>query len=476
MLSTSAVLFVFVSMIVGIMTYMFVGAFNIWWKRNRTEITHRGSLPLFFVIFRFSISTIIVIIAVILLRQLMPYEITKSQGVLKSDGLYPIVSMDGYEGKLQLTDGIVQEGATLVVYTRKLSPSELVRASLEREIITEQLIEERARLNLSNSLNNLQKLTQIERIRSERLSKEENRSRQEWELESLTFKIDEQISQIEYVQKELDFAINAIEAGLISKNDYDRREQILTKEKLLLKELTSRFNFFQSSLKNNSTENKESATENLSENLNEALELAISNSDITPADIIIVNLERRLRELERLLSGKTQAPIVIESPWTGIIGYHNPSSVVSSGDLIGVLAKPDALFLEVLVPTSLLDDIESGVNIEITNKKLSDFGVTLSGKVQRIQPANPMQSMLDIRIQLRADLIHDIALNDEVNLTVSFINKRPNLFDSNVNFAQQLSLFNASVILAILIFILILIRKRGIENNNFVQKENMDIV
>jgi len=453
MVSSSTVLYVFVSIILGIFSYMLTGALNIWWKRNRQEVTHRGPISIIWVMLRFLGLTVGSITVILLVRELLPYEITSAQGVLKSEGLFPVKAIDRYQGKLEVKNGVVNKSEPLVSYTRKLGPVEESEALLQRQMLIEQIAELRLRLNSNDPLNELQKLSQVERLRAARELKQQSRSRDVWEIESLKFKLDEQTSHVSLARKEMAFAQDAIRTGLISKIEYDRRQQKLRMEELRLKEMKSRLDFALGSTSDTvSGEDEQSLSR-----FNQVLDEGITDVEVTAGNSVLVDLERRLRELDHVLSGKPQQPIVIEAPWSGTIGYSNPSSVLSARDLIGVLVQPDSLFVEVLVPVNLTDGIEAGAKIEVTNANLRDLGVVLSGRLHRLQSANPEQTMLDIRLEHRSDLIRDLALNREVKLTVSFVNQTPSFFEDSLDYLPQITSVNLALIVLVLLLAMLVL-------------------
>ncbi|MFT4746424.1 MAG: hypothetical protein ACI8XG_000497 [Congregibacter sp.] len=461
MVSSSTVLYVFVSIILGIFAFTLTGALNIWWQRNRREISRRGPISISWVMLRFIGVTASCIAVILLVRELLPYELTSVQGVLKSEGLFPVKAIERYQGRLEIKDGIVQESEPLVSYTRKLGPAEEAESLMQRGMLKEQIAEGRLRLNSNAPVNELQRVSELERLRAERKSaldlKEKIRARDLLAIDSLNFELDEQTSKLSLARKEMEYARGAISTGLISKIDYDRREEKLRMENLRIKEIKSRLEF----ALNATPVIVSGADEENALRLNELLDKGLVNLEPPGTDFVLFDLERRLREVNQVLSGREQQPIVVDAPWSGTIGYINPSSVLSSGDIIGVLVKQDSLFVEVLVPVDIAGNIENGARIEVTNESLRDLGVTLTGRLQRSQIANPEQMMLDVRIDHRSDLIRDLALNKEVKVTVSFFNQSPKFFDDEEAFLPQVTSLNLALILAVFFLFLIIFLRRG---------------
>jgi hypothetical protein len=473
MVSSATVLYVFVSIILGIFAFTLTGAINIWWQRNRREISRRGPISISWVMVRFIGVTACCIAVILLVRELLPYELTSVQGVVKSEGLFPVKAIERYQGRLEVKDGIVKESEPLVSYTRKLGPAEEAESLLQRSMLKEQIAEGRLRLNARAPTNELQRVSELERLRAERKStldiREQNRVRDILAIDSLNFELDEQTSKLSLARKEMEYARGAISTGLISKIDYDRREEKLRMENLRIKEIKSRLEFALNAI----PVAVSAADEENALRFNELLDKGLVNPESNGTDFIMFDLERRLREVNQVLSGREQQPIVVDAPWSGSIGYSNPSSVLSNGDIIGVLVKQDSLFVEVLVPIDIADNIKDGARVEVTNASLSDLGVTLSGRLQRSQIANPEQMMLDIRIDHRSDLIRDLALNKEVKVTVSFFNRSPKFFDEEEGFLPQITSLNLALILAVFFLFLIIFLRRG---NTTAPEEKTDTV
>jgi len=445
MQGSSTILYIFVSILLGVFSFALMGALNTWWKRNREEITHRDPLPLIYVLGRFLALTGGSVVVILAVRELLPYEIATAQGILKGERLFPMLAIDRYQGKLEVNTGIVEADQPLISYTRKLGPEEEAEAMLQRELLREQIAEANLRLTSGNPLNELRKLSQVESLRAARELKQQKRSREMWEIESLNFKLDEQSARVNLARKEMVFARDAIKSGLISQIEYDRRQQKQRMEEVRLKELKSRLEFAVGSTENSDQGNSR---------LDEVLDSDLTGVEATADDAELADLERRLREINRVLSDTPPPPIVVDAPWTGMIGYSNPSSVLAARDLIGVLIQPDSLSVEVLVPVSLTSDIEAGAKIQVTNEELSGLGVVLSGEVYRTQLANPNQTLLSLRIQPRADLVRDLALSKQVKLTVSFLNQPPVFFSELGGNLPEISPTYVPLILSLVILAL----------------------
>ncbi len=465
--STSTLLYLFVSIILGVFAFMISSATQMWWKRNKQEVKQRGPLPLLWVISRFILLLAAMITVILSIRELLPYEIYSTQGVLKGEGLFPVRAIEGYEGRIEGTNGVFKSSEPLVSYTRRLGPAEEAEARLQRALLEENIAELRASLDAPNPIRELQKLSEAERLRAAEEIKEENRNRALLEMESLKFRINEQESNVTLAQKEMEFARDAITTGLISKIEYDRRQQKLRQAELRLKELKTRLDFEMRKAMDISTE----TGENNDAQLKAVLRSAVTDLSMQPSNAMLTDLERKLRELDRLLSLENMEPIIINAPWDGIIGYQNPTSVLAPQDLIAVLAQPTSLFVEVLVPIEVFKAVESDSIINLTNPYLSELGVTLTGEFRHSKITNPNQRMILVGLEPRSDLVNDIAMNKEVMLQVSFINQPPNIFKELKMFFSQMSSVNIVLIIAVLLLaIMLLLRPR----NNLVKSNTSD--
>ncbi|HEY7775068.1 MAG TPA: hypothetical protein VIC02_00880, partial [Kineobactrum sp.] len=201
--SSSTLLHVFVSIILGIMAFAFMGAVNTWWNRNRSELRHRDPLPVFQGLLRFFALAGCVVAVILTVRELLPYQIASAQGILKGKQLFPVLAIDRYQATLEVDDAHVDMAAPLVSYIRKLGPAEEAEARLERGLLSEQLVELQARLTAGDPINELQKLSQVENIRSARTRDQQERARAMWEIESLNFKLDEQKARVSLARKEV---------------------------------------------------------------------------------------------------------------------------------------------------------------------------------------------------------------------------------------------------------------------------------
>jgi hypothetical protein len=251
----------------------------------------------------------------------------------------------------------------------------------------------------------------------------------------------------------VDIAREAVKNGLVSKIEYDRRTETLRMEEARLEELASRRDFAVESL----IDFAPPAGEEMLTDLDEVLEQGGVDSFLGSSR---AGLERRLRQLERLLAGEAQEPLAITAPWSGLLGYRNPSSVLEAGELVAVVVQPDSLFLEVLVPTMLAEDLRRDADIVVSNEELEQLGVELRGQVTRAEPENPDQTMLELRIEPRADLVKDLAMNREVKLTASFINRPPAIMTELGYFLRDLSSRDVALFLTAVLLGLIAIYRR----------------
>jgi hypothetical protein len=450
---SATLLHVFVSLILGILAYAAMGAVNTWWRRNRNDLREREALPLLQVILKFFALSACIVAVILTVRELLPYEMASVQGMLKGERLFPVRAIERYEAVLDVDGDRVEAEGPLVTYYRKLGPAELAEARLERQLLLEQLDELESRLAAGNPIGDLQRLSQVESLRAQRSQQQQERSRAMWELESLNFKLEEQEARVSLARKEVDFAREAVKNGLVSKIEYDRRTETLRMEEARLEELASRRDFAVESL----IDFAPPAGEEMLTDLDEVLEQGGVDSFLGSSR---AGLERRLRQLERLLAGEAQEPLAITAPWSGLLGYRNPSSVLEAGELVAVVVQPDSLFLEVLVPTMLAEDLRRDADIVVSNEELEQLGVELRGQVTRAEPENPDQTMLELRIEPRADLVKDLAMNREVKLTASFINRPPAIMTELGYFLRDLSSRDVALFLTAVLLGLIAIYRR----------------
>lgn len=454
---SSTLLHVFVSIILGILAFALMGAINTWWGRNRAELRQRDPLPLFQVILRFLALTGCSVAVILSVRELLPYEIVSAQGMLKAERLFPMLAIDRYEARLEVAEGRVDIAAPLVTYERKLGPAEEAEARLERELLVEQLADLKSRLAVGDPIDELQKLSQVENLRAARSQQQQDRSRAMWEVESLNFKLDEQKARVSLARKEVDFAQDAIKNGLVSKIEYDRRQETLRMEQARFEELKSRLDFTVDSM----IDFAPTASSEGLQRLDQVLQSDLSAyGEVAAGDSVLVDLERRLRELDRVLSGDSQAPITVAAPWAGLIGYRNPSSVLGPRELIGVLVQSDSLFLEVLVPATLAEKIGEGSRVQVSSQELEELGVIVEGGIRRAVTENPEQTMFEVRLEPRADLIRDLALGQEVKLTVSFLNQPPHFVYEVVYFFRDISSRDVALLCSALLLGLIAVYRR----------------
>jgi hypothetical protein len=453
---SSTLLHVFVSIILGILAFALMGALNTWWGRNRAELKQRDPLPLFQVVLRFLALTGGSIAVILSVRELLPYDIASVQGILKSDRLFPLLAVDRYEARLEVSGERVDAGAPLVTYVRKLGPAELAEALLERELLAEQLAEVQSRLAVGDPIDELQKLSQVENLRAARTQQQQERSRAMWEIESLNFKVEEQQARVSLARKEVDFARDAIKSGLVSKIEYDRREETLRMEQARLDELQSRLDFTVDSM----VDFAPTASSEGLMRLDEVLQADLFSRELTAGDSVLAELERRLREVDRVVSGELQQPITVAAPWAGLIAYRNPSAVLAPRDLVGVLVQSDSLFLEVLVSSAVADTIAQGVRVRVSNAQLDEMDVTLEGEIRRVAVENPEQSLVEVRLQPRADLIRDLALGREVRLTASFVNQPPVFIYELLHFFADISSRDVALLFSALLLGLIAVYRR----------------
>jgi len=432
---SSTLLYVFVSIMLGMMAFAMSAAVNIWLQRNKTHRMLRDPLPLFLVILKFIALTACCIGLILFVRLMMPYEITSAQGILKGESIFPILAIDRYEAGLQVGDGLINADMPLVTYQRKLGPVEIAETRMERELLIEQIAYTKSQLALRKPIEDLQNLSHMENLRSFRTNQKQEKSRATWEIKNLKFQMNEQMDRVSHATKEVAFARDAIKYGLVSDIEYDRRKATLKIEQTRLDGMNSEINFaVEDMLK--SSPNADSEGKN---RLDQMLQTDLTRpSDLQSSDWKINNLERRLRELN-FLSDDQQQAVTVFAPWDGFIGYRNPTSMPAPGDLIGVLVQSDSMFVEVLVPTSLAKEIGEGVEIKVFSDELLELGVTLKGEVRRSIEQNPQQTMLDVRLEYSSNLIRDLALKKQVKLTVSFLNQESQIISNISSFLTNTS-------------------------------------
>ena len=464
---SSTLLHVFVSILLGILGFAFFAAFNTWWTRNKSDLKTRDPRPMFQVIFRVLALSGCTVAIILFVRELLPYQIARTSGILQADGLLPIMAIDGYEGQLADNKGIIKEGEPIITYDRKLGPTEEAEARLERDLIIEQIAGMKARLKQGNPIDELQQLSQVQRLLAARDEAEQERSRAQLEVESLKYKLDAQRARVSLARKEVDFARDAITSGLVSQIEFDRRQETLRMEQARFYELKSRLDFSLGSLPEEQPDGESQGLRRIDQVLQTDL---TSNGDTN--DSAVISLERKLSELNRLLSGEFRTPIVLSAPWAGVMGYRNPASKPAPDQLIGVLVRYDALFLEVLIPSSLADQIGDGAHVRISNEKLEELRVTLRGEVRRAIPENKQQTRLEVRLTQRSDLIKDLATGKENTLTVDFINEPP-------RFAREVALFFrdisprdlALLFTAVFLWLMVIYRRRGKNESSAVDQQ-----
>ena len=435
MVESSTLLYVFVSIMLGMMAFAMSAAVNIWLQRNKTHRMLRDPLPFFLVILKFIALTACCIGLILFVRLMMPYEITSAQGILKGDSIFPILAIDRYEAGLQVGDGLINADMPLVTYQRKLGPVEIAETRMERELLVEQMAYTKSQLALRKPIEDLQNLSHMENLRSFRTNQKQEKSRATWEIKNLKFQMNEQMDRVSHATKEVAFARDAIKYGLVSDIEYDRRKATLKIEQTRLDGMNSEINFaVEDMLKSSPNADNEGKNR-----LDQMLQTDLTGpSDLQSSDWKINNLERRLRELN-VLSDDQQQAVTVFAPWDGFIGYRNPTSMPAPGELIGVLVQTDSMFVEVLVPTSLAKEIGEGVEIKVFSDELLELGVTLKGEVRRSIEQNPQQTMLDVRLEHRSNLIRDLALKKQVKLTVSFLNQESQIISNIRSFLTNTS-------------------------------------
>ena len=435
MVESSTLLYVFVSIMLGMMAFALSAAVNIWRQRNKAHRKQRDPLPLFLVILKFIALTGCSIGLILSVRLMMPYEITSAQGILKGDPIFPILAIDRYEAGLRVGDGLINADMPLVTYQRKLGPVEIAETRMERELLVEQMAYTKSQLALRKPIEDLQNLSHMENLRSFRTHQKQEKSRASWEIKNLKFQMNEQVDRVNHATKEVAFARDAIKYGLVSEIEYDRRQATLKIEQTRLDGMNSEINFAVEDMLKSSPN-----TDNEGKNrLDQMLQTDLTGvADLHTSDWILNNLESRLRELDNL-SDEQQQAVTVVAPWDGFIGYRNPSSMPASGELIGVLVQKDSMFVEVLVPTSLAKEIGEGVEIKVFSDELIELGVTLKGEVRRSIEQNPQQTMLDVRLEHRSNLIRDLALKKQVKLTVSFLNQESQIISNISSFLTNTS-------------------------------------
>jgi hypothetical protein len=458
--SSSTILYIFISITLGVVAYMLSGAVKMWLIRNKQELKQTGPVPLLWVIARFILLIVIIVAVILFVRELLPYKIYSTQGILKGEGLFPVRAIEGYQARIEAKNDSINKYEAFVTYTRKLGPNEEAEARFKLALLQDNIAEIRTNLDPNNSINQLQRLSEAERLRTAQELKEKERNRVIWDIENLKFRVDEQESNLTLAQKEMEFARDAIKTGLISKIEYDRREQNFRQQSLKLKELKTRLNFEMSKKSVQSIANNDDSRICLNDSdecLDQIVSSIVTDLSLEPSNAMLKEFERRVKELDSLLSGSDLIPIAVNAPWDGVIAYNNPSSALAPRDLIAVLAQPNSLFVEVLVPVEMFEAIDSGAEIKLTNQYYSDLGVVLLGKLQRTKAINSNQSMLVIGLEPKSDLVRDIALNKEVMLMVSFINQPPNIFKEFKTFLSKISVVNIVLIIAILLLVIMLL-------------------
>jgi|GEM_PF-1818752 len=464
MVGSSTLLYVFVSVMLGMMAFAVSAAVNTWLQRNKTHRKLRDPLPLFLVILKFLALTGGAIGLILSVRLMMPYEITSAQGILKGDPIFPILAIDRYEAGLQLGDGLINATMPLVTYQRKLGPVEKAETRIERELLIEQLAYTKSRLALREPIEELQNLSHMENLRSSRTQQKQERSQATWKIKNLKFQLDEQVDRVSHATKEVDFARDAMKYGLVSNIEFDRRLAALKIEQTRLDGMNSEINFAVEDMVKSSSSAGTEGQNRLDQMLQTEL---VEGADLPSGDWILNNLERRLRELE-VLTDEQQQAVTIVAPWDGFIGYRNPSSMPAPGELIGVLVQTDSMFVEVLVPTLLAKEIGEGVEIKVSSDELNELGVTLKGEVRRSIKQNPQQTMLVVRLEHRSNLIRDLALKKQVKLTVRFLNEQSHVirnisyFLTNTSSSSVALLFFAMWFCSSLVMIFLYHRNRQV--------------
>lgn len=489
----------------GFGAYAFSNAFSTWFNRNKDSSDLKHPLSVWFVFGRLLTSILLIICLFFGVRSVLPYQVAEHNGVVRADNLFAVRSVKGFATEFPSEASALAKGEVLMAFRRSPDPGEVAQAKLQRNLLKEQLRYEQLKAPSVDSaaltlLQNLQsRLNELNERERYVLQQQEARTREGMafeqssvsaeqrlirETESIGFQILQQEAAVSLARQELESAEVIAGQGLVSRLEMSRKREALRIAESKLGELNAQEAFLKNSLQNFQNQDSREGSSRLSytksmeewladinkerqtiEERMKPVEAALRGEEVAAGErqnAQINQIKMELQEVERVLAEfDAQPTIEVAAPWSGLVGYRDPSpsTINREGTPVAVMYEPDSIYIALQLSAQALDRIgpnieaseDSTSHIEITNRSLAYRGVILDGKVSSVTPLSNDNYSVHVSIDLPGDLLVKLADQQEIEMTVRFYNPVASIFGLSSE-RKILGLSEPVAALALLIF------------------------
>lgn len=449
----SLVTFIFVSMITLSLFCLFIFASKTWSSRNKNN---REAIPISTVSLRFSIYVVSGMCAVVLIRQLLPYEIYYTKSLLKAEKIYPIYSIKNYSPEFLSDVRNFEENDVVLHFKQNYDPSEIVKLNSDKKILLSKIENERQKNIINQPYQQLERISKLKNIQDNIVSNDDKSSNNLRKLQRIEFKINEQKTIVEHAESEIELARKALTKGLITNSILSEKIKNLRISKNRLDELLNDYNFHEKT--------KLASYENFQSDIKDALSEASNSKGSFSSNYLLSNLELQLEKIEAILDMNNNIPLEFKAPWDGVLSYVNAYPSSFDGDLIGVLSEHDTFKLEVVVPNDVPVNMLSSSDIIISNEELEERNVFLSGIISD-KKVGDEHTIVSLTIEPLPEMVRDYVLDNKIKLNVSFKNRFPTFSKDDLYKIEQVKPFIYTLLILILSLITITtFRKKNNKN------------
>lgn len=507
--------------LIGFGAFAFGNAFSTWFNRNKNTAGLKNPLSVWFVFGRLLVSILLVISMFFGIRSVLPYQVAEHNGVVRADNLFAVRSVKGFATEFPSEASALAKGDVLMAFRRSPDPGELAQAKLQRNLLKEQLRYEQLKAPSIDSgaltlLQNLQsRLNELNERERYVLQQQDARTREGMafeqssvsaeqrlirETESIGFQILQQEAAVSLARQELESAEVIAGQGLVSRLEMSRKREALRIAESKLGEFNAQETFLRNSLKNFQNQDSKEGSSRLSytksmdewladinkerQTIEERLkpvEAALRGEEVAAGErqnAQINQIKMELQEVERVLAEfDAQPTIAVAAPWSGLVGYRDPSpsTINREGTPVAVMYEPESVYIALQLSTQAVDRIEANIaasadstsHIEITNRSLAYRGVILEGRVISVKPLTNDDYSVHVSIDLPGDLLVKLADQQEIEMTVRFFNPVASIF----GLSAERKLFGFSEPVAALALLILLATLLTIALRAFVQRE-----
>lgn len=460
--------------IVGILVFAVSSAFTVWFKRNQSAAEPQGrTASLSASLLKLALLGGLVVVIVCGFNALQSRTVLEQEGPLVGKDLFTVRSRAGFTAayppptpESTASAEYVEQGRTLVILRRSPDPKEMAAATLQRDILQEQLNFERTQRppadpTLQNQLDTLDRrldmlhqrqkelINQRESVLSEEAKSSAASQSDYRRLEQQAVTLDAESKQtavsLHHAEMEMRAAAEMLARGLISQQEQHRRQaayEVLQSQLAALRERRQLLEREQAAIRTSLLEVRQRTREQLAQieqwlrEVEAAKQQVVAEHAAVSKRLLEANVQKneqhlsRLRQLELqlaevhtlLASPASPTAIEVTAPWSGYVGYRDlsPASLRPDAGPLVVMYKPDHLWVAVQVPMPVAQALRSDqTSVKVFFHSTSPTQVEFSGHLKSKLPL-PDDQHVELRIGTvpPAALIRKLALGEDVQARV----------------------------------------------------------